>query len=132
MPTTGQAVPALLGGTPAFSEHLPLARPTIPDIPGLTRRFEHILNSGMLTNGRIVRELEEAAAQRCEVEHVVAVASCTSGLMLTLWALGATGRVVLPSFTFAASAHAVVWATGQPSFAEIDRRTLNLDPADAA
>lgn len=94
--------------------------------------FEQIIGSGMLTNGRVVRELEDAAAQRCEVEHVVAVASCTSGLMLTLQALGATGRVVMPSFTFAASAHAVVWAGGQPFFAEVDRQTLTLDPVDAA
>ncbi len=132
MISTGPAVPALLGGTPAFSDRLPLVRPTIPDIPRLARRLERILRSGMLTNGRVVRELEDAAAQRCEVEHVVAVASCTSGLMLVLQALGATGRVVLPSFTFAASAHAVVWAAGHPAFAEVDRRTLNLDPADAA
>jgi dTDP-4-amino-4,6-dideoxygalactose transaminase len=126
------AVPALLGGAPAFPGFLPLVRPTIPDIPGLERRLGQILRSGMLTNGRIVRELENAAAQRCEVEHVVAVASCTSGLMLALQALGATGRVVLPSFTFAASAHAVAWAGARPSFAEVDRRTLTLDPTDAA
>lgn len=126
------AVPAVLGGAPAFLENLPLVRPTIPDVPGLARRLEQIIGSGMLTNGRVVRELEDAAAQRCEVEHVVAVASCTSGLMLTLQALGVTGRVVLPSFTFAASAHAVIWAGGQPSFAEIDRLTLTLDPVDAA
>jgi dTDP-4-amino-4,6-dideoxygalactose transaminase len=126
------AVPASLGGVPVFSERLPLVRPTIPDVPSLARRLEQILSSGMLTNGRVVRELEEAVAQRCEVTHVVAVASCTSGLMLTLQALGATGRVVLPSFTFAASAHAVIWAGGQPSFAEVDRLTLTLDPVDAA
>jgi dTDP-4-amino-4,6-dideoxygalactose transaminase len=86
----------------------------------------------MLTNGKVVRELEHMVAERCEVEHVVAVASCTSGLMLVLQALGATARVVMPSFTFSASAHAVVWAGGQPSFAEVDRQTLTLDPADAA
>jgi dTDP-4-amino-4,6-dideoxygalactose transaminase len=126
------AVPAVLGGAPAFPEGLPLVRPTIPDVPGLARRLEQIIGSGMLTNGRVVRELEDAAAQRCEVEHVVAVASCTSGLMLTLQALGATGRVVMPSFTFAASAHAVVWAGGQPSFTEVDRQTLTLDPIYAA
>ena len=126
------ALPALLGGAPIFPERLPLVRPTIPDMPSLVRRLDQILRSGMLTNGEVVRELEVAAAQRCEVEHVIAVASCTSGLMLTLQALGATGRVVLPSFTFAASAHAVVWAGGQPSFAEVDSRTLTLDTADAA
>lgn len=125
-------IPAVLGGAPTFSDGLPLVRPTIPDVPGLARRIERILASGMLTNGRVVRELESAVAERCEVDHVVAVASCTSGLMLTLQALGATGRVVLPSFTFSASAHAVVWAGGEPIFAEIDRATLNLDPDDAA
>lgn len=126
------AIPALIGGTPTFSEQLPLVRPTIPGVTGLARRLEHILHSGMLTNGKVVRELENAVAHRCEVEHVVAVASCTAGLMLALQALGATGRVVMPSFTFAASAHAVVWAGGQPTFAEVNRRTLNLDPVDAA
>jgi len=125
-------VPALLGGAPAFAEPLPLVRPTIPDIPELERRLGQILGSGMLTNGHVVRRLEEVASERCEVEHMVAVASCTSGLMLALKALGATGRVVLPSFTFAASAHAVVWVGAQPLFAEVDRCTLNLDPADAA
>jgi dTDP-4-amino-4,6-dideoxygalactose transaminase len=126
------AVLALLGGAPAFSEPLPLVRPTIPDIPGLERRLEQILRSGMLTNGRVVRELEGAVAERCEVRHVVAVASCTSGLMLALQALGVTDRVVLPSFTFAASAHAVVWAGGRPSFGEVDRQTMTLDSTDAA
>ncbi|PZS25545.1 MAG: DegT/DnrJ/EryC1/StrS family aminotransferase [Pseudonocardiales bacterium] len=126
------ALPAVLGGAPAFAEPLPLVRPTISDIPGLARRLEQILGSGMLTNGRVVRELEDAVAQRCDVEHVVAVANCTSGLMLTLLALGAAGRVVVPSFTFAASAHAIVWAGGEPSFAEVDRMTLTLDTGDAA
>lgn len=125
-------LPAVLGGTPHFSERLPLVRPTIPDIPGLAHRLEDILRSGMLTNGKVVRELEEITALRCEVKHVVAVASCTAGLMLTMQALGVTGRVVMPSFTFAASAHAVIWAGGQPSFAEVDCRTLTLDPAAAA
>lgn len=115
-----------------MSTRLPLVRPTIPDIPGVARRLEEILRSGMLTNGRVVRELEETAAARFQVEHVVAVASCTSGLMLVLQAIGATGRVVLPSFTFAASAHAVLWAGGTPSFADIDCSTLNLDPVSAA
>src|SRR3712207_2683186 len=101
-------VPAVLAGPPAFPAGLPLVRPRIPDIPSLNRRLTAILESGMLTTGRVVRELEETVAERCGVAHVVAVASCTSGLMLTYQALGVTGEVVMPSFTFAASAHAVV------------------------
>lgn len=127
-----QAPLALLGGNPAFLSGLPLVRPTIPDIPALTSRLGSILESGMLTNGRTVRELEEAAAALLDVPQVVAVSSCTAGLMLTLQALGARGPVVLPSFTFAASAHAVVWAGGRPVFADVQESNLTLDPADAA
>jgi dTDP-4-amino-4,6-dideoxygalactose transaminase len=124
--------PAVLGGPPAFSEGLPLVRPTIPDVPGLARRLEAILNSGMLTNGPTVRELEEAAAERCDVRHAVAVSSCTAGLMLVLQAVGARGRVVMPSFTFAASAHAVVWAGGQPVWGDVRLDNMTLDTADVA
>jgi dTDP-4-amino-4,6-dideoxygalactose transaminase len=124
--------PAVLGGPPAFPDGLPLVRPTIPDIPGLAKRLQGILESGILTNNRTVRELEEKVAERCQVKHVVAVNSCTQGLMLTLQSLGATGRVVMPSFTFAASAHAVHWVGGQPDWAEVDPERLTLDPADAA
>ena len=123
---------ALLGGPPAFPAGLPLVRPTIPDIPGLSMRIRTILDSGMLTNGPTVRELEEQAASLLDVPHVVAVSSCTAGLMLTLQALEATGPVVMPSLTFAASAHAVTWAGGTPAFAEIRMSDLTLDPADAA
>ncbi|MGH8892831.1 MAG: DegT/DnrJ/EryC1/StrS family aminotransferase [Actinomycetes bacterium] len=124
--------PAVLGGPPSFPQGLPLVRPTIPDIPRLSRRLQEILESGILTNAGTVRELEERVAERCGVEHVIAVSSCTAGLMLTLRGLGVSGRVVMPSFTFAASAHAVLWAGGVPDWAEVDPDTLTLDPHDAA
>ena len=77
-------------------------------------------------------ELEERAADLLEVPHVVALSSCTAGLMLVLQAVDARGPVVMPSFTFAASAHAVHWAGGTPVWAEVRREDLTLDPADAA
>jgi dTDP-4-amino-4,6-dideoxygalactose transaminase len=76
--------------------------------------------------------LEEAVEARLGVRHAVAVSSCTAGLMLVYQALGVRGRVVMPSFTFAASAHAVRWAGGTPEWADVDRERLTLDPADAA
>ncbi|HET7486619.1 MAG TPA: DegT/DnrJ/EryC1/StrS family aminotransferase [Acidimicrobiales bacterium] len=124
--------PAVLGGRQAFPDGLPITRPYLPGVPALAARLQAILDSGRLTNGPTVAELEERVAGLLGVPHVVAVASCTSGLMLVLQALGATGRVVLPSFTFSASAHAVVWAGGSCDFAEIDGDTCTLDPADAA
>jgi len=124
--------PAVLGGDPAFPEGLPLVRPFLPDTTAIASRLQSILDSGRLTNGPTVAELEERVAAMLGVPHVVGVASCTSGLMLVLQALGATGRVVMPSFTFAASAHAVLWAGGSPDFAEVDPVSCTLDPSDAA
>lgn len=129
---TTDRVPAVLGGPAAFPDGLPLVRPYLPDTPGIARRIERLLASGQLTNGPTVRELEDAAATYLDVRHVVAVASCTSGLMLVLQACGPHGDVVLPSFTFSASAHVVHWAGGRPRFADVDAATLTLDPADAA
>lgn len=130
--TSSASLPAALGGAPAFPDGLPLVRPSLGDDHLLVRRFADILASGVLTNGPTVRALEEAVATRLDVAHVVAVASCTSGLALTLQALDACGPVVLPSFTFAASAHAVVWAGGTPVFADVREDSLTLDPGDAA
>lgn len=131
-PSTRDRRPAALGGAPAFPDGLPLVRPALPDTPALARRLEAILASGQLTNGPTVRELEETAADYLGVRHVVAVASCTSGLMLVLQACGPHGPVVLPSFTFSASAHVVHWAGGTPVFADIDPASLTIDPRDAA
>jgi dTDP-4-amino-4,6-dideoxygalactose transaminase len=126
---TGAALPAVLGGEPAFSDRLPLVRPTLSDVPGLTAELGAILDSGLLTNAGTVRRLEEVVAERLGT-HVVAVASCTAGLMLTYQALGvAGGRVVLPSFTFSASGHAVLWAGGTVDFADVEPERATLDPA---
>jgi dTDP-4-amino-4,6-dideoxygalactose transaminase len=119
---------AVLGGAPAFPRGLPLARPVVPDVPEVTRRLASVLESGQLTNGVHVRELESAVAQLCEVRHAVAVSSCTAGLMLAYRCLGVAGPVVIPSLTFSASPHAVVWAGGEPRWADVEDVTLNADP----
>lgn len=125
-----ESMPAVLGGAPAFPDGLPLVRPTIPDIPGVTARLQQVLESGLLTNGANVRQLEAKVAELLDVPHVVAVSNCTAGLMLVYQALGARGRVVMPSMTFSASAHAVLWAGGTPVFAEVDPQRITLDPID--
>lgn len=123
--------PGILSGVPALTERLPLVRPTIDDPAALTAALGDVLCSGMLTNAARVRELEEAVEARLGVRHVVAVSSCTAGLMLTYQALGAGpgSRVLLPSFTFAASAHAVSWTGADPDFVEVtpDRVSLDVD-----
>ena len=129
---TVHGTPAVLGGTPAFPDGLALLRPTLRDLPDLTGRLADILQSGVLTNGPNVAELEERVADRLGVAHVIAVASCTSGLALTFQALGVRGNVVMPSFTFSAGPHAVMWSGGTPVFADISPDTLCLDIASVS
>ena len=112
----------------SVSGKIPLARPGVADPAAVGRAVEAILRSGILTNGSYVRRLEERAAEYLEVRHCVAVSSCTSGLMLVLRAAELTGEVIVPSFTFAATAHAVDWNGLSPVFADVSADTLTLSP----
>ena len=113
-------------------EDVPLTRPTVPDPDQYCAQISAIIQSGVLTNGPVVRELERVVAERLGVRHCVAVASCTAGLMLVLRAAELSGDVVVPSFTFAATAHAVAWNGLRPVFADIDEETLTLSPGAVA
>ena len=114
----------------AAKRHLPIASPTLPDLELLLPRLREIWATGELTNGRTVAELEHAVEALLPGRHVVAVNSCTSGLMLALRVLGVQGQVLLPSFTFTATAHAVVWNGCTPVFADCEPDTLNIDVED--
>src|SRR4029077_3382251 len=96
---------AILGGTPGFPEAIPFVRPPAPDLARVVEILGPSWERGALTNGPLVAELERRSAEFLQVPHVVAVSSCTTGLMLALRALDVDGDVVLPSFTFSASAH---------------------------
>ena len=124
--------PAILGGEPVFPDGLAFVRPSVPDLGRVVARFTPSYERGMLTNGPLVREFEEQAAQRLDVAHVVAVSSCTAGLMLVLRALAPKGPVVLPSFTFSASAHAVAWNALELRFVECDPASFQVDPASVS
>lgn len=123
---------AINGGEPAFPGGLPLVNPRFTDSARIARRLQDVLDSGALTNGANVRELEERLEDRLQVRHVIAVGSCTAGLMLVYQALGVRGDVVMPSHTFSASAHAVTWAGAQPAFADVERSRATLDPDSVA
>jgi dTDP-4-amino-4,6-dideoxygalactose transaminase len=120
--------PAILGGAPRFPRGLPLARPTVADHAGVTEAVARILSSGVLTDGPYVRRLEERAARYLGVRQCVAVSSCTAGLMLLLRATDLSGDVVVPAFTFAATAHALAWNNLRPTFCDVDPATLTADP----
>jgi dTDP-4-amino-4,6-dideoxygalactose transaminase len=126
-----QGPPASFGGVPAFPQGLRFVWPALPNADEIADRVRHIVESGTITNGPNVRELEAAAASYLGVRHCVAVSSCTSGLMLVLRAAELTGDVIVPSFTFAATIHAVAWNGLRPLFVDIDPAVLTLSPVDA-
>jgi dTDP-4-amino-4,6-dideoxygalactose transaminase len=121
-------LPAIAGGKPMFEMRLPIVSPE--GLPGdeFLCDVQKILQSRQLTNAAFVREFESAAAAYLGVPHCVAVSSCTTGLVLTLRALGLEGEVILPSFTFHATAHSVVWNGLKPVFADCDPETFCIDP----
>jgi dTDP-4-amino-4,6-dideoxygalactose transaminase len=108
-----------------------MVRPTLPSFDELAGDVQGVLASGMVTKGRHLSAFEAAVADHLEVKHVVAVSSCTTGLMLAYQAAGLYGEVVVPSFTFMATVSALVWAGLTPVFADVDPGTTNLSPAAA-
>ena len=120
---------AVLGGAPAFAERLHVGRPNIGDRTRLLERFEDLLDRRWLTNdGPYVQEFERRLAQLLEVRHVVAMCNATVALEIAVRALGMTGEVIVPSFTFVATAHALQWQQITPVFCDVDPATHNIDP----
>jgi dTDP-4-amino-4,6-dideoxygalactose transaminase len=105
-------------------------KPTLPSIDQCLQYYLPSFGIGMLTNGSVVARLEAAVAERLGVAHCVAVSSCTSGLMLVMKALGISGDVILPSFTFFATGHSVLWNGLRPVFADCDQQDWTVDATD--
>jgi dTDP-4-amino-4,6-dideoxygalactose transaminase len=124
-------LPAIAGGIPIFGQCLPIVSPEGLPAEEFLCDVQRILESRQLTNAAYVREFENAAATYLRVDHCVAVSSCTAGLVLTFRALGLRGEVILPSFTFHATAHSVVWNGLRPVFADCDPETFCIDPRAA-
>ena len=93
-----------------------------------------VIGSGWVVGGPKLREFEERFAKICGAEYAVGVSSWTTGGFLVLKALGIGpgDEVIVPSLTFIASVNVIVHAGAKPVFVDIDPRTFNLDPADAA
>jgi dTDP-4-amino-4,6-dideoxygalactose transaminase len=121
-------LPAILGGAPAFPSQLAFAQPTLEDRSRVEKLIQGSLDTGRLTDGPLTRALEETATERFGTKHCVAVSSCTTGLLFVLQALQIDGTVGVPSFTFAATAHAIRWNGLEPYFLECDPATWCLRP----
>lgn len=90
-----------------------------------------VVDSGRFLFGPDVQQLEKSVAQQCGSQHAVACASGSDALLLALMALdiGEGDEVIVPSFTFFATASAVWRLNARPVFVDIDARTFNIDPA---
>ena len=120
---------ALFGGTPAFAEPLHVGRPTLGDRDRLMERISEALDRRWFTNhGPLVREFERRIEDYLGVPHCVATCNGTVALELAIRACGMTGEVIVPAFTFVATAHALQWQGITPIFCDVDERTRTLDP----
>lgn len=115
-------------------ETIPLAQPVIGDRE--VTLVEEVLRSGQLSLGPVLRRFEGMWAERAGVAHAVACSSGTAGLHACFHAagIGPGDEVIVPSFSFVASASAILFTGATPVFVEIDPLTFNMDPAavDAA
>ncbi len=116
------------------SGSIPIIRPTLPDIQDVVDTVREAYDSGVVTLGKMVGLFEEQVRQYTDVDHAVAVSSCTSGLMLAFAAMGFPERaeVVVPSFTFPATVQALIWNRLTPVFVDCLPGTMTIDPDEVA
>ncbi|HRZ68990.1 MAG TPA: DegT/DnrJ/EryC1/StrS family aminotransferase [Candidatus Paceibacterota bacterium] len=121
---------AILGGTPAFEVPLHVGRPNLGDRQALLARINDMLDRRWLTNdGPMVKEFECRIAELVGVRHCIAMCNATVALEIAIRALGLRGEVIVPSYTFVATAHALQWQEITPLFADMDPGTHNIAPA---
>lgn len=112
-----------------FSSPLHVGRPNVLNKEIFLSYVEEIIESQWLTNnGPFVQRFEQHIAERLGVKHCVAMCNGTIALEIAIRAMGLTGEVIVPSWTFVATAHALHWQGITPVFADIDQNTHNLDP----
>jgi len=120
---------AILGAPSAFPDKLYVGRPNIGDRGKLLERINDILDRRWLTNnGTYVQEFERQLADFLGVKHCIAACNATIALEIAIRALGLKGEVIVPSFTFIATAHALQWQEITPVFCDIAPDTHTLDP----
>lgn len=115
---------------PQADETIHVGRPNIGDRDAFLKLVGEMFDRRWLSNsGPLVQQFEQRVASYLGVRHCVAMCNGTIALEIAIRALGLTGEVIVPSYTFIATAHALHWQGITPVFADIDPETHNLDPA---
>ncbi len=128
-----RALKPRIAGWPETLPPLPVARPSLPRADAITPYLRQLDDARWYSNhGQLITGLEQRLAARFPMgTQVVTVANATQGLTLALRAMGLPlgGQVILPAWTFVATAHAVMQAGLRPWFVDVDAKTWMLDPA---
>ncbi len=118
---------AIFGGVPKFAEELPVGQLYSPDWDSYVREMGAIFDREYYTNhGPLAREFEMQIAEFLGVRNALCVTNATVGLIVVATAMSLTGKVILPAFTFIASAQALTWTGLEPVFCDIDETTHHL------
>ena len=124
---------AEFGGTPVFGVERHVGKPNIGDRRKFTDRVNQALDLRWLTNdGPMVREFEERIACLTGSRNCVVVSNGTVGLEIAARALGLVGDVIVPAFTFVATAHALQWLGLRPVFCDVRSSDFTIDVESAA
>ncbi|PCJ49777.1 MAG: dTDP-4-dehydro-6-deoxyglucose aminotransferase [Gammaproteobacteria bacterium] len=119
---------AIFGARPLYSEPLHVGCPNIGNKDVLFERLNDILERKWLTNnGKYVQEFESGIQVITGAKHCIAMTNGTIALEILIRATGLTGEVIVPSFTFAATPHALQWQGITPIFCDLDPATHNID-----
>jgi dTDP-4-amino-4,6-dideoxygalactose transaminase len=129
LPTAGTSSLAIFSGKPAFQQPLHVGRPNLGKREDFLKRANEIFDRRWLSNnGPFVREFERRICEMVGVKNCVAMCNATVALEIAIRALDLRGEVIVPAFTFIATAHALKWQEISPVFADMDPKTFNIDP----
>ncbi|MFC8130515.1 DegT/DnrJ/EryC1/StrS family aminotransferase [Streptomyces sp. NPDC057302] len=124
---------ACFGGEPAFADDIRVGTPNVPAKERYLELVSQAIDRRWLSNlGPLVQEFEGRAAERTLRRHNTATSNATAALQVAAKACGLTGEVIMPSFTFVATAHAMSWIGLTPVFCDVDPATGTLDPLSVA
>jgi dTDP-4-amino-4,6-dideoxygalactose transaminase len=120
---------AVLGGSPAFSEPLHVGRPNLPDRNTFNGLLDEMFRNRWFTNyGPLVQRFQSALQDRLRVTHCIPLCNGTIALELACRAIGLSGEVIVPSYTFIATAHALKWQQITPVFCDMRENDFTIDP----